>query len=212
MLHKTVKACQQCGAPFYGERDYHYCPKCAKEKKLDTVVKIRTCQDCGMEFYGGPRARRCPNCAYEAQRETNRRHKQAGTMRPIGSTDKCAVCGSDYIVKSGRQKYCSDKCQREGILAWQREHKKGYEKATGQNAKKQDRRKNQQKICVYCAKPFRSSNATNLCSEYCRAEYAKIQMCKADIKRGRKRDLQKYIDAMMAYREQVKTGIDGPGE
>lgn len=212
MSYKTIKMCQSCGATYQGKGDYFYCPECAKEKKLDTVVRIRTCQDCGTEFYGGPRARRCQNCAYEAQKERDKRHKQVGTMRPIGSTDKCVICGSDYIVKSGRQKYCSEECQREGVLAWQREHKKRYYKASGQNIKKQERRQSQQKICVYCAKPFKSNTAATLCSEYCRKENEKLKMCRADIKRGCKRNLQKYIDAMMAYREQAKSGIDGPGE
>lgn len=82
MRGRTIRACQECGNPFYGAGDYHYCPACAKLKKLDSVVKIRTCQDCGTEFFGGPRARRCPDCAYRAAQETNRKHKKMGTKTP----------------------------------------------------------------------------------------------------------------------------------
>lgn len=203
MRGRTIRVCQECGNPFYGARDFHYCPACAKLKKLDSVVKIRTCQDCGTEFFGGPRARRCPDCAYRAAQETNRKHKKMGTKRPIGSTDKCVICGEEYVVNSGRQKYCSDKCQRIGVLAWQREHKKDYNKITGQDVKKQDRREAQEKICVYCLKTFKTDSATNFCSDNCRREQKRLQYCQADINRGYNRDLQKYIDARQAARDAV---------
>ena len=205
--------CQSCGASYQGKDDNCYCPKCAKEKKLDTVVKIRTCKDCGIEFYGGPRAIRCPECSHRAKIENSKRHQKVGTMRLLGSIDKCVICGNDYIVKSGRQKYCSEECQRIGVLEWQKEHKKGYNKKSGQYIKSQERRKNQKKICVYCLKPFKSSVNSNLCSEYCRKEHSKIQMCESDIKRGRKRNLQKLLDAREEYREKVKQQYkDNPGE
>lgn len=201
---KTKRACQTCGKPFYGSKDCFYCPVCAKIKKLNTVVKIRTCQDCGVEFYGGPRAKRCPDCAYKAQQETSKRHKRAGTKRPLGSTDKCAICGKEYTVVSGRQKYCSAACQREGVLEWQREHKKGYSKTSGQDTKKQERRQQAQKICIYCLQTFKSGTSTNTCSEYCRREQTKFTQCVADINRGYNRDYDKYINKRNKYREKVR--------
>lgn len=192
-----------CGKPFYGSTDCHYCPACARDKKLDTVVKIQTCQDCGIEFYGGPRARRCPDCAYKAQQETSRRHKKTGTKRPLGSIDKCQWCGGEYIVTSGRQKYCP-KCKDEAVLAWQREHKRGYYKASGQDVKKAERRKRAQKICVYCLQTFMSDTSTNVCSDYCRKEYQKLQQCLADINRGYRRNLKKYEDRREKYRKECK--------
>lgn len=200
MGKRTKRACQVCGKPFYGSADCHYCPACAKVKKLDTVVKIRTYQDCGVEFYGGPRARRCPDCAYRAQQETNRRHKKSGTKRPLGSIDKCVICGKEYTVVSGRQKYCSDVCQHKGILEWQREHKRGYGKASGQDIKKQERRKHKQKICVYCLKTFTSDTSTNVCSDHCRKEQKKLNQCIADINRGYDRNYDKYIEKRDKYR------------
>ena len=204
MDHKTKKVCQMCGAIYEGKKDCHYCPKCAKEKKIDTVLKKRICKDCGIEFLGGPRAKRCPNCSFKAASK----NRSKITKRPLGSTDKCVICGKEYIVKSGRQKYCSDECQRIGVLAWQREHKKGYNKASGQDIKRKERKQAQMKACVYCMRPFKSDVSTNLCSDYCRTEYKKLQMCKADIKRGQKRNLQKYIDAMIAYRAKVENEIE----
>lgn len=202
MTNRTKRACQVCGEPFYGSTDYHYCPACARIKKLDTVVKIRTCQDCGIEFYGGPRARRCPDCAYKAQQETSRRHKKTGTKRPLGSVDKCQWCGEEYTVTSGRQKYCP-KCKYEAVLVWQREHKRGYSKTSGQDVKKMERRKQAQKVCVYCLRIFSSDTSTNLCSDYCRREQTRINQCVADIKRGYKRSYDKYIDKRDKYRKEV---------
>lgn len=202
MINRTKRACQVCGKPFYGSTDCHYCPDCARVKKLDTVVKIRTCKDCGIEFYGGPRARRCPDCAYKAQQETGRRHKKTGTKRPLGSIDKCVICGAEYTVVSGRQKYCSDSCQRKGVLAWQREHKRGYNKTSGQDIKKTERRKQAQKICVYCLRTFTSDKPTNTCSDYCRREQGKITQCVSDINRGYNRDYDKYIIKRDDYRRE----------
>ncbi len=207
MGYRTKRACQVCGKLFYGSTDCYYCPECAKIKRSDTVVKIRTCQDCDVKFFGGPRARRCPDCASKAQSETTRRFKKRGkAVRPLGSIDKCVICGKEYTVVSGRQKYCSDICQRKGVLEWQKEHKKGYNKASGQDAKKQERRKQAQKICVYCLRAFASDKSTNLCSDYCRGEQKKLKQCLADIKRGHKRDYSEYIDKRNKYREDVKNG------
>lgn len=203
MSEKTMRACQECGKLFYGTGDYFYCPGCARTKKLDTVVRIRTCQDCGVEFFGGPRARRCPGCAHEAQKEVNRRFKRnGGAIRPLGSIDRCTICGKEYTVVSGRQKYCSDDCRRKGVLEWQRKHKKGYNKASGQDVKKQERRKRAQKVCVYCLQQFKSNTSTNLCSDYCRVEQKKISQCKSDIKRGRKRNLEVLEKKREEYRVQ----------
>lgn len=208
---RTKRACQVCGKPFYGGDDSWYCPDCAKSKKLDAVVRIRVCQDCGVEFYGGPRARRCPDCAYKAQRETTRQYKKSGAKRPLGSIDKCAVCGKEYIVVSGRQKYCSPACQRVGVLEWQREHKKGYNKASGQDIKKQERRDAQEKVCVYCLRKFKTDRPTNLCSDYCRAEQKRIRACVARINQGQKGDYDRLIGLRNKYREAVENGADPSG-
>lgn len=200
MRNRTKKACQVCGKPFYGSKDCFYCPKCARLKKSDTVVRIRSCQDCGSEFFGGPRARRCPDCADYAKTH----YKRKPVKRSLGSIDKCVVCGKEYSVVSGRQKYCSDACQRVGVLEWQRQHKKGYHKQSGQDAKKQERREQKQKICIYCLRTFMSNTSTNLCSDFCRTEQKKLLQCIADINRGYKRDFMKYEDKRDKYRDKVK--------
>ena len=199
---KTKRVCQKCGKPFYGSKDRFYCEECAKQLKSN-VMRVRICQDCGAEFVGGPRAKRCPGCAEYAR--THKKRKP--TARPLGSIDKCALCGAEYTVTSGRQKYCSDACQHIAVKQWQREHKKSYAKKSGQEIKKKSRRENAEKICVYCLRPFKSDTSTNLCSEHCRAEQKKINQCKADIKRGYNRNLEKYLNKREAYRETIKNDM-----
>ncbi len=204
MVGRTQRVCQVCGKTFYGNDDHFYCLDCARARKSNAVVRIRICQDCKVEFLGGPRAKKCPDCAYAAKLETSKRHKNAGTRRPLGSIDKCPICGNKYTVVSGRQKYCSAACQRKGVLEWQRVHKQGYDKISGQSLKKQKRRKQVQKICIYCLRPFSSHTSTNLCSDYCRSKHKQLSQCIADINRGRTRDLKKYEDERDRYRERYQ--------
>ena len=85
MVGRTQRVCQVCGKTFYGNDDHFYCLDCARARKSNAVVRIRICQDCKVEFLGGPRAKKCPDCAYAAKLETSKRHKNAGTRRPLGS-------------------------------------------------------------------------------------------------------------------------------
>lgn len=206
MSNRAIRVCKTCGKLFRGSGDRFYCPECAKLRKIDAVVKIRICQDCGVEFSGGPTARRCPDCAYKARLEDGRRHKKQGTARPIGSIDTCKVCGSQYTVMSGRQKYCSNGCMRKALLDKQREYKTAYNKMSGQDAKKRDNRASVKKVCSYCQRTFTSHTPVRFCSEYCRSEQNKLLQCIRDINRGKKRDLQKYEDKRREYREEVKAG------
>lgn len=202
MKKRTILVCQECGGSFYGARDTHYCPDCAKKRKKESVIKKRLCVDCGVEFMGGPRAKRCPNCADI----TKRTRKQKKTIRPLGSIDKCAICGKEYVVAGGRQKYCSPECSKVGVSRWAKENRVGYYKKSGQNIKKEEKRKNQKKVCVYCLREFQKNTATSFCSDYCRTENKKILYCKYDIARGEKRNLKKYLEKREEYRRMVSDG------
>lgn len=204
---RTQRACKQCGKIFYGDVDSLYCPECAKVARKSNVIRDRVCIDCGATFQGGPRARRCPGCRHSAKMEASKRIRRRGTIRPLGSVDVCPVCGQEYIVNSGRQKYCSDACQRVAVLAWQRERKKEYNKAPEVARSKREHREERRKVCEYCQRPFWSASPTNYCTDYCRDQQAKISQCKSDISRGRKRDLQKYLDSRDEYREKIKNTL-----
>ena len=202
MKNRTKRACIDCGKAFYGDLDKLYCDECAKKRKSD-VMRIRTCKMCGAEFSGGPRAFYCPNCRVIRKRDAEKRHREKGTARPIGSVAKCEWCGVEYVVNSGRQKYCSDECQREAVLEWQRDHKQRYNIESGQYDKKIEKRKNSLKICVYCGKQFHSDVATNLCSDYCRRKQKQIHMRVSDAKRGVKSNIEQLMQERNEYRKSI---------
>lgn len=198
------RICKKCGAEFYGNAENLYCKECAKEIKSH-VMRWRICKDCGIEFLGGPRALRCPVCRENARKEAAARHKKNGTARKIGSIDYCEQCGQPYTVVSGRQKYCSDSCQRIGVLAWQREHKKNYNSTSGEIERKKERRSGRQKVCLYCGRPFASHTSTVYCSDYCKKEQKRIQQYLTDIRRGAKCDVDRLYREREEYRNIVKS-------
>lgn len=194
------KICNKCNKIFLGNKNNLYCSDCVKILKSD-VTRTRICIDCATAFLGGPRALRCPECRDIARKAAAARYRKKGPSRKIGSIDHCEQCGSPYVVSSGRSKYCSEACQRIAVLAWQRDHKKGYASTSGQNIKKKERKSNSQKICMYCGKAFSSSSNTKYCSDYCRKEQIRIQTCLSDIRRGYHRDIEKLYIQREEYRK-----------
>lgn len=68
----------------------------------------RVCKTCGVMFLGGSSAQYCPECKIERKKEQKRKYNSQGYQRSIGSIDRCENCGNEYIVNSGKQKYCHD--------------------------------------------------------------------------------------------------------
>lgn len=201
MRRRTRRKCPECGAEFYGSSDSVFCPECVKGQRKDTVRK-RICIICGCSFDGGPRAKRCPECREQAKKETSVEFKKTGPDRSLGSIDYCQWCGKEYAVRAGRQKYCSDACSRAAILEWQRKHKKLENKEKLKERRRETKAK-RQKVCVYCKKTFWSEKNTNLCSDYCREKQLQIKQCESDLRRGRKRDMQKYLNEREEYRKNI---------
>lgn len=205
MNRRTLRTCSRCGKVFQGDVDSIMCQECAKESRQKSTIRDRICIDCGRSFPGGPRARRCPDCRAVRKKEMDRLRRQSGgPKRKLGSVDICQRCGKEYIVEGGRQRYCPG-CQRDAALEWQRGRKAAYNKRPEVEQKRKERRKKRMKACVYCLRPFWSSAATNLCSDYCRAEAERISQCQADKKRGQGRNLQKLLDRREEYRKKIKT-------
>lgn len=169
-------------------------------RKSQNVIQVRICKDCGTAFEGGPRAMRCPSCREIALKKKKRKP----TQRPIGSVAVCERCGKEYTVNSGRQKYCSERCSHAAVLVWQRERKKEYSQLPAQVLAKKERRKERRKQCLYCGKEFWRDTAKVYCSEYCKKENAKLHQAFSDIKRGYKRNIEKYIDARDEYRKKTE--------
>lgn len=194
------RVCAVCGNVFYTKsNDGILCPAC-KEQEQKKVVRQRICVDCGRTFDGGPRAKYCPECSVLRKRENLAKHRKNGAARPIGSTDSCLWCGKEYVVRSGRQKYCSDLCSREALLAWQRDHKKKTIDPQKAIKSQNECRAKRQKVCKYCLQKFWSSVSSDLCSDYCRKKQLQINQCEADLRRGYKRNLKKYLDEREKYR------------
>lgn len=199
--HRTQRLCKQCGKIFFGNPDCTMCPECAKASRAKNVIRERICMDCGRNFEGGPRARRCPECRGIAEKEY-RKHRPKVPARRIGSIDICQMCGKEYSVEGGRQKYCPN-CQHDASLAWQREHKSGYSKRPESIQARNARRSERRKVCAYCLRPFWSDLPENLCSDYCREQQKKMHQYTGEIKRGIKCNIKALEDAREEYRKKV---------
>lgn len=161
------RICKYCNKEYDGDPGSSACPECAEHVKK-SVMRIRVCRECGREFLGGPRAWYCPECRAERQRETNARCKRSGAQRPLGSVDKCAVCGKEYVVKSGLQKYCPE-CAREAVRSIDRKQSiEWQQKNTTPEQRKTQRKAATAEIkCVICGKMFVPTFTSLTCSKEC---------------------------------------------
>lgn len=79
---------------------------------MSNVIRKRVCRSCGVKFDGGPRAWYCPTCREERKKKAQSEYKQRakmGSSRKIGEVYKCEICGADYILEGGLQRFCK-KC------------------------------------------------------------------------------------------------------
>lgn len=188
------RICQHCGKAFASRSaDNYLCPECSAAYHKQAPLRPRVCRQCGATFEGGPRAWYCPNCRAVRQAEASRRAKANGPQRPIGSIDKCKVCGAEYTVTGGRQRYCpscKEAATRENIRRRSREYNAENREALRQKA--DDRRAaSRAKICIICGKPFESSTPRVTCSDACDQIRKKLRQAEADIRRGMNRKLPK---------------------
>lgn len=142
---------------------------------MAAVILPRTCRQCGAVFDGGPRAWYCPMCRAERAKEASARYKRKGKAdRPLGSVDKCVICGKEYTVNSARQKYCSD-CAYEAVRAidrpmskkWNQEHKETCYPV--KNAKRNQERKEHPEIIRAKEREYWSKNKDKLSAKNRRA-------------------------------------------
>lgn len=190
---QKVKICKQCGATFIGGEYAQFCKTC--RNKMAVVVKERTCIMCGRVFQGGPNAQYCAACKIIRRRDLDARRLAKGKPdRKLGSTDNCMICGKEYIVNAGNQKYCPD-CAYEALRAadrpksrqWNADHKETYYRA-----KNEKRRSN--RFCVICGAPIIAKTATITCDNpACKLERARQQQRAGDAKRRGKSAPADYI-------------------
>lgn len=184
-----ARVCRDCGRKFEVEtgRDLYLCPDCAKRARSESVIRERTCKSCGKPFVGYPRSFFCPACSAERKRQQKKMYSQRKPSRPLGSVDTCENCGKQYIVNSGRQRYCSE-CAEKKVQENIRTHKREYmaeNKEKIQKIKSESRGKRY--VCAICGKEFEKHTPAVTCSLECEKELKRRRQNRADIKRGKRK-------------------------
>ena len=181
-----LKRCGRCGDLFCATReDQKMCEKCLAEAK-STTIRRRICRECGSVFSGGPRAWYCPICRKARSKEAAGRYRKSGASRPLGSSDRCTICGKEYTVNGSRQRYCPG-CAPEAVRAIDRAASRQWNAENDFYAKRQPRRG--QKVCVICGNPVPSGTPRITCSDECDALRRRLQNAVADVKRGKRKSL-----------------------
>lgn len=199
-----LRSCKRCGKPYKTDRPSTYlCPVCSAEAKRSAVVKDRICRQCGVSFPGGPRAWYCPTCRADRKREADRRHYKQGAKRAIGGIDKCIECGTEYVIRGSRQRYCAS-CADSAVKAIDRVSGRAYYNANRDtvSAHRKEMRTNR-KICVICGAVFDSDLPTVTCSEACASERQRQWQRDAEQKRRPRRGRQKEDKNESHQREEI---------
>lgn len=185
-----TKKCIKCGKVFETARyTQTQCDECLKKSK-SSVIRPRTCKICGSVFDGYPRSMYCPQCRVDQEKARAARYRKDGVARHIGSVDYCTICGKEYTVKSGLQKYCPD-CAEEAIRAKDREMSKAWNKVNDYYVKRTGVPRSGIKVCVVCGKEFVDKQPSVTCSEECAVLRRKERQRKADAKRSAEKKTQK---------------------
>ena len=211
--HHSIAECVSCGKPFYSGSDHYFCPACAEDRKINKPAIEKICKDCGIKFWGYSSEWRCPKCMEAAREESYRKYwAKGGTERPMGSTDKCILCGKEYTVTSSSQKYCSSECRKIAFQPRAKARSREYYRTSEWSAKNKQRRKNAKKICVYCLQPFTRCTRSNTCSDYCRAQHKKLKCHESRIRNGKTNMYKKLVEERNLYREQVQNDKEKKAE
>lgn len=191
------KICKYCGAGYDGDPGSSACPDCVR-KQRQTSIRQRICRQCGIEFPGGPRAWYCPECRRARKREASRRYKANGPARPLGSIDQCQVCGADYIVASGSQKYCPA-CAAEAVRKLDNAQSRRWnaENTTPEERQAVRRAATAQIPCAICGKLFTPKGKAKTCSPECKKALQKQTMAATE-KRNRESRNQYHRERIAA--------------
>lgn len=139
------------------------------------MLTAKTCKQCGKTFSGGPRAWYCPACREERRAKHDKdykRRKRTGAHRPLGSIDQCVICGQDYTVNAGQQRYCP-RCAVGAVKAIDRSQGLSYyhvNKDAINPARNLKRRKGLRQ-CPICKTQFDTRSKRICCSDECRRAY-----------------------------------------
>ena len=157
------------------------CDDCLAAAKSATL-RTRTCLTCGAAFPGGPRARYCPTCRAERQKARERKYQASGYSRHLGDIDNCVICGGEYVIRSGLQKYCP-KCAPDAVREIDRAQANRWNAEHDYRAKRRETPRRGVKVCVVCGREIVSGTPTVTCSPECAATHRKEVQRRADTKR-----------------------------
>lgn len=184
-----TRVCKKCGKIFNtetGHAEVYLCPECSLQAKRSSIYRERICKSCGTAFMGYPRSMFCPSCSEERKRAYKKNYDRKHPARPLGSIDHCEICGKEYIVNGGRQRFCPD-CAENAVKEKTRAHKREYNR---QNKEKISAHKKEvyssRKVCVICGKVFDSPDNSVTCSPKCAKEQKSIIQSRADMKRRKR--------------------------
>lgn len=179
-----IKKCLKCGKLFNtAKNEQTLCDNCVAAGRA-TTIRPRTCHECGAIFDGGPRAWYCPSCRTVRQKEAAARYRKNGVDRPLGSIDHCTVCGKEYVVKSGRQRYCPE-CADDAVRQQDRMASKQWNAENNFYEERSQRSRSGQKVCVICGKPVPPGTPRITCSDECDRLRLKWNRGNTDFRRGK---------------------------
>lgn len=190
-----TKKCVACGKVFSTDRtEQAKCDDCLAASRA-TTLRPRTCRTCGAIFPGGPRAWYCPTCRVERQKAREKKYRAAGYSRHLGDIDTCVICGGEYVICSGRQKYCPD-CAPEAILEIDRAQSNAWNMENDYCAKRREKPRSGIKVCVICGREIVPGTPTVTCSQECASVHRKAAQHRADAKRrGRSKKKSEQTEA-----------------
>lgn len=197
-----VRICRTCHREYDGSPGSTLCPNCVSASKK-TTIRDRECRTCGTHFPGGPRAWYCPSCRQERKKVQCRKYKQQGSLRPIGSIDQCIVCGKDYIVTGGLQKYCPI-CAPEAVRSVDRAQGRAWHAVNSNPEHRRQLRATHSAplICTVCGRSFVPTDGSKTCSKTCSITLSKRTMQRYEHEHRQQRNdqaranRQKRLDAM----------------
>ena len=175
-----VRVCKECGIKFETTTPrQRLCEKCrnSRTRSVKRARELRecVCVQCGKTFWGRQGSKFCQACNTERkadQRVRAYKRKCAGKARAIGSIDICQMCGGEYIVNGGAQKFCPEcgkKRRAENIkkfnVRYWRENKNRLTAQAFSNTVDST-------ICRWCGKAFTASHDNfTTCSPECAKKY-----------------------------------------
>lgn len=139
-IYKRV--CIRCKISFDGGPRAWYCPSCRKDRQREREAKyskapakrklgsIDLCDNCGQEYVVNSGLQKyCPDCQPEMHRQLDAKqsieyyHTNKDVINPARYERRrslpraCAICGSEFNARGGKQKYCSKSCAKKAAKA-----------------------------------------------------------------------------------------------